>query len=84
LIIFKFYYFILPVDGTNVLSPVAPPRITPFGMPLRNVMVNSRVQVSCVIEEGDAPFHIRGFVMTNRFFITFHPLRRPFDPMDCG
>jgi hypothetical protein len=61
LIIFKFYYFILPVDGTNVLSPVAPPRITPFGMPLRNVMVNSRVQVSCVIEEGDAPFHIRWF-----------------------
>jgi hypothetical protein len=30
-------------------------------MPLRNVMVNSRVQVSCVIEEGDPPFHIRWF-----------------------
>jgi hypothetical protein len=39
----------------------APPRITPFGMPLRNVMVNSRVQVSCVIEEGDPPFRIRWF-----------------------
>jgi hypothetical protein len=30
-------------------------------MPLRNVMVNSRVQVSCVIEEGDPPFRIRWF-----------------------
>ncbi|KAI9556414.1 hypothetical protein GHT06_016202 [Daphnia sinensis] len=39
----------------------AGPRITPFGMPSRNVMVNSRVQVSCVIEEGDPPFHIRWF-----------------------
>ncbi|XP_059350890.1 cell adhesion molecule Dscam2-like isoform X2 [Daphnia carinata] len=39
----------------------AGPRITPFGMPSRNVMVNSRVQVSCVIEEGDPPFHIRWY-----------------------
>ncbi|EFX83213.1 hypothetical protein DAPPUDRAFT_48415, partial [Daphnia pulex] len=43
------------------LNILAPPRITPFGMPLRNVMVNSRVQVSCVIEEGDPPFRIRWF-----------------------
>ena len=35
------------------------PRITPFAMP--NVMVNARVQISCVIEEGDPPLTIRWF-----------------------
>ncbi len=40
---------------------IAGPRITPFGMPSRTVVVHSRVQVSCVIEEGDPPFRIRWF-----------------------
>ena len=35
------------------------PRITPFAMP--HVMVNARVQISCVIEEGDPPLTIRWF-----------------------
>lgn len=30
-------------------------------MPSRSVVIHSRVQVSCVIEEGDPPFSIRWF-----------------------
>jgi len=38
----------------------AGPRIAPFiGGEGRTVALNSRVQLSCVIEEGDAPFTIR-------------------------
>lgn len=37
---------------------LASPRIAPFSTS-RSVMVNSRLQMSCVIEEGDPPFTIR-------------------------
>ena len=37
----------------------AAPRINPFHMP--HVMINARVQISCVIEEGDPPLSIRWF-----------------------
>ena len=38
----------------------AGPRITPFAMPPVS-LVNSRVQVSCVVDEGDPPFNIRWY-----------------------
>lgn len=62
--LFFFFFFGCFVCFIIVMIPLssskAGPRIAPFSSSAsRSVMVNSRVQMSCVIEEGDPPFTIR-------------------------